>query len=89
MAAVLLWVDMPESAAILGGLEEAGEIFLFGIVVFIAIIRRRIPLLITLGCCTVARLDHLGLADKSIRINKRCIAVGVDAFEKSVPHLLR
>ena len=38
MAAVLLRVDMPESAAISGGLEEAGEIFLFGLVVIIAVI---------------------------------------------------
>jgi hypothetical protein len=38
VAAVLLRADMPESAAISGGLEEAGEIFLFGIVVIIAVI---------------------------------------------------
>lgn len=36
----------------------------------------------------MAWLDHLDLADKFTLINNRCIAVGVDAVDKSVPHLL-
>ena len=37
----------------------------------------------------MARLDHLDLADKFTLINNRCISVGVDAVDKSVPDLPR